>query len=73
MANSLNIEEKAMAERDEELRIGGQMKIDEILQAWEEKQKVHAQAIEEQKQKDDERLEKEREAAGSARKKSAWK
>ena len=39
------------------------MKIDEILQAWEEKQKVHAQAIEEQKQKDDERLEKEREAA----------
>ena len=63
MANSLNIEEKAMAERDEELRIGGQMKIDEILQAWEEKQKVHAQAIEEQKQKDDERLEKEREAA----------
>ena len=63
MANSLNIEEKAMAERDEELRIGGQMKIDEILQAWEEKQKVHAQAIEEQKQKDDERLEKEREEA----------
>lgn len=63
MASSLNIEEKAMAEKDEELRIGGQMKIDEILQAWEEKQKVHAQAIEEQKQKDDERLEKEREEA----------
>ena len=63
IANSINIEEKAMAEKDEELRIGGQMKIEEILQEWEEKQKANAEAIEKQKQKDDERLRKEREEA----------
>ena len=63
IANNINIEEKAMAEREEELRIGGQMKIEEILQEWEEKQKINAEAIEKQKAKDNERLQKEREAA----------
>ena len=43
------------------------MKIDEILQEWEEKQKVHADAIEEQKKKDEERIRKEREAAEKRR------
>ena len=43
------------------------MKIDEILQEWEEKQKVHADAIEEQKKKDEERIRKEREVAEKRR------
>ena len=38
----INIEEKAMAEKEEELLLGGQMKIEEILQEWEEKQKANA-------------------------------
>ena len=56
-----------MAQKEEELLLGGQMKIDEILQEWEEKQKVHADAIEEQKKKDEERIRKEREAAEKRR------
>ena len=44
----INIEEKAMAEKEEELLLGGQMKIEEILQEWEEKQKANAEAIKEQ-------------------------
>ena len=59
----INIEEKAMAEKDEELLLSGQMKIEEILQEWEEKQKINAKAIAEQKEKDQARLEKEREEA----------
>ena len=63
MAAGLNQEEKAMAERDEELKISGQMKIEDILQEWEEKQKVNADAIEKQKAEDKERLKKERKEA----------
>ena len=63
MAAGLNQEEKAMAERDEELKISGQMKIEDILQEWEEKQKVNADAIEKQKAEDKERLRIERQEA----------
>jgi len=61
MANGINLEEKKrMAQREEEIRISGQMKIEDILQEWEEKQKVNAEAIEEQRARDEERLRKER-------------
>ena len=63
----LNIEGKAMAEKEEELLLGGQMKIEEILQEWEEKQKANAEAIKEQKVKDEARLAKEREEARKRR------
>ncbi len=63
MAAGLNKEEKAMADRDEELKVNGQMKIEDILQEWEEKQKVNANAIEKQKAEDKERLKKERREA----------
>ena len=63
----INIEEKAMAEKEEELLLGGQMKIEEILQEWEEKQKANAEAIKEQKVKDEARLAKEREEARKRR------
>ena len=63
VASGINIEEKAMKEKEEELRITSQMRIEEILQEWEAKQKANAEAIEKQKQKDDERIRKEREAA----------
>ena len=63
----INIEEKAMAEKEEELLLGGQMKIEEILQEWEEKQKANAEAIKEQKAKDEARLAKEREEARKRR------
>ena len=66
-ASGIKIEEEAMAQKEEELLLGGQMKIDEILQEWEEKQKVHADAIEEQKKKDEERIRKEREVAEKRR------
>ena len=63
MAAGLNQEEKAMADRDEELKLSGQMKIEDILQEWEEKQKVNADAIERQKAQDKERLKRERKEA----------
>ena len=63
----INIEEKTMAEKEEELLLGGQMKIEEILQEWEEKQKANAEAIKEQKAKDEARLAKEREEARKRR------
>ena len=62
-ANGIKAEEKAMAAKDEQLRISGLMKIDDILMEWEEKQKVNAEAIEKQKVEDEERIRKEREAA----------
>ncbi len=62
IASGLNVETKAMAEKEEELVLDGQMRIEDILQEWEEKQKAHADAIEEQKKIDEERLRKEREA-----------
>ena len=67
VASGIDIEEKAMAEKTEELRITGQMRIEEILQEWESKQKDHAEAIEKQKQQDEVRLEKEREEARKRR------
>lgn len=67
VASGIDIEEKAMAEKTEELRITGQMRIEEILQEWEAKQKDHAEAIEKQKQEDVERISKEREQARKRR------
>lgn len=67
VASGLNIEEEAMVEREEELLTGVQMKIEDILQEWEEKQKVNADAIEEQKKKDEMRLSREREEAQKRR------
>ena len=63
IASGINIEEKAMKEKDEALRVTGQMRIEEILQEWEAKQKANAEVIEKKKQEDRERIRKEREAA----------
>ena len=63
LANGIHIEKEAMEKKEEDLRATSQMRIDDILQEWEEKQKEHAEAIEEQKVKDEERLQKEREEA----------
>ncbi|MCU6700474.1 hypothetical protein [Dorea ammoniilytica] len=56
VANGENPESKALNKSDEDLRVTGQMKIDDILQAWEAKQKDNAEAIEIQKKKDEEIL-----------------
>ena len=56
VANGENPESKALNKSDEDLRVTGQMKIDDILQAWEAKQKDNAEAIEIQKKKDEEVL-----------------
>ena len=56
LANGLDIDEKINKKRDEELRIAGQMKIEDILAEWEEKQKVNAAAIKTQREKDEEKL-----------------
>ena len=56
VANGENPESKALNKSDEDLRVTGQMKIDDILQAWEAKQKDNADAIEIQKKKDEEIL-----------------
>ncbi|MCB6415757.1 MAG: hypothetical protein ACLU97_07980 [Dorea sp.] len=53
---SVKQSDKTGAETDETLRISGQMKIEEILQEWEEKQKANAEAIADQKKKDEEVL-----------------
>ena len=63
LASGINIEEKAMKEKEDELLLDGQMRIDDILQQWEEKQKVNAEAIEKQKEKDMERIRREKEEA----------
>ena len=67
MAAGINQDGKDGADRDEELVLDGQMKIEDILQEWEEKQKVNADAIEKQKAEDEERLDKERKAAEKRR------
>ena len=68
MASGINPEDqKKMEEREEELRIEGQMKIEDILMEWEAKQKANAEAIEKQKAADEERLRKEREALEAKR------
>lgn len=56
VANGENPEIKALNKSDEDLRVTGQMKIDDILQAWEAKQKDNEEAIEIQKKKDEEIL-----------------
>ena len=56
VANGEKPESKALNKSDEDLRVTGQMKIDDILQAWEAKQKDNAEAIEIQKKKDEEIL-----------------
>ena len=56
VANGENPESKALNKSDEDLRVTGQMKIDDILQAWEAKQKDNEEAIEIQKKKDEEIL-----------------
>ena len=53
---SVKQSDKTGAETDETIRISGQMKIEEILQEWEEKQKANAEAIADQKKKDEEVL-----------------
>ena len=53
---SIKTGEKSRSEADETLRISGQMKIEEILQEWEAKQKLNAEAIEDQRKKDEEIL-----------------
>ena len=63
IASGINIEEKAMKEKEAALRVTGQMRIEEILQEWEAKQKANAEVIEKKKQEDRERIRKEREAA----------
>ena len=60
VAKGLDIEEKASTKQDEAMRITGQMKIEEILAEWEAKQKGNAEAIEEQRKKDEEKLEQRR-------------
>ena len=61
MTGELNIAEKALSKKDEELKLSGQLMIEDILAQWEEKQKINASAIEKQKRADEERLRKERE------------
>ena len=61
MTGEFNITEKAMAKKDQELKLSGQMMIDDILAQWEERQKENASAIEKQRRIDEERLRKERE------------
>ena len=63
IASGINIEKEAMEKKEEDLRVTSQMRIDDILQEWEEKQKENAEAIAQQKAKDEERLKKEREEA----------
>lgn len=51
--DNLNLNTKTGQEKDENMRVTGQMMIDEILQEWEEKQKQNAEAIENQKKIDE--------------------
>ena len=54
MASGINPEDqKKMEEREEELRIEGQMKIEDILMEWEAKQKVNAEASKKHPMKND--------------------
>ncbi len=63
VAQSINIEEKAMKKKEDDILAAGQMMIDDILMKWEAKQKDNEEAIAKQKAKDEERLQKEREQA----------
>ncbi len=50
----------AIDQKTSALRATGQMRIEEILQEWEAKQRANAEAIERQREEDDERLRRER-------------
>ena len=63
--------EKKASKRDEDMRITGQMKIEEILAAWEAKQKDNAEAIEAQKKRDEEKLAEEKREAQRRREEEA--
>lgn len=71
VASGLDFAEKASTKRDEDMRITGQMKIDEILAAWEAKQKNNASVIEEQKKRDEEKLAERRREAQRRREEEA--
>ena len=58
--SNLDLNTKTGQEKDEAMRVTGQMMIDEILQEWEEKQKKNADAIEDQKKIDDEKADAQR-------------
>ncbi len=63
--------EKKASKRDEDMRITGQMKIEEILAAWEAKQKDNAEAIEAQKKRDEEKIAEEKREAQRRREEEA--
>lgn len=63
--------EKKASKRDEDMRITGQMKIEEILAAWEAKQKDNAEAIEAQKKRDEKKLAEEKREAQRRREEEA--
>ena len=63
VAKSINIEEKAMKKKEDDILAAGQMMIDDILMKWEAKQKVNEVAIAKQKAVDEDRRQKEREQA----------
>ncbi|MCP1100810.1 hypothetical protein M2454_000016 [Aequitasia blattaphilus] len=54
---------QSMKEKDEELKASGQMKIEDILAEWEEKQKENAAAIKAQREIDKVRLDREKKEA----------
>ncbi len=55
---------RPLDKKTDALRVTGQMRIEEILQEWEAKQKANAEAIERQREEDDERLRRERDEIG---------
>ena len=73
VANGINLEPKTKAidKRDEDLRITGQMKIEEILMEWEAKQRENARAIDSQRKKDEEARAKEKLEAEKRREEEA--
>lgn len=73
VANGIDLEPKTKAidKRDEDLRITGQMKIEEILMEWEAKQKENAKAIDSQRKKDEEARAKEKLEAEKRREEEA--
>ena len=68
---NLDLNTKTGQEKDEAMRVTGQMMIDEILQEWEEKQKKNADAIEDQKKIDDEKVDAQRAEAQRRREEEA--
>ncbi len=73
VANGIDLEPKTKAidKRDEDLRITGQMKIEEILMEWEAKQRENAKAIDSQRKRDEEARVKEKLEAEKRREEEA--